>query len=210
MNISILRYDTIGSTNTEAARQARLGVNEGLCVIAGEQTAGRGRYGRTWVSEKDAGLYFSIVLRPRIEPRFLPLITLMTGVAVHDVLREFDVICDIKWVNDLLTGDKKISGILAETVDTPAGLAVVAGIGINLTSQNFSEDLARIATSVEQETGKRIPPDELAEGLTPLLSHFYAILNQRVRSSENHRSLASTVFLLHWEAGSRYAPRQCF
>ena len=66
MNITILRYDSVDSTNTAAAEQARLGAGEGLCIIAGEQTAGRGRLGRTWASPPGSGLYLSIVLRPRI------------------------------------------------------------------------------------------------------------------------------------------------
>ncbi|MEP6788276.1 MAG: biotin--[acetyl-CoA-carboxylase] ligase, partial [Acidobacteriota bacterium] len=177
MNFNIIRYDTVESTNTEAAKQAKLGADEGLCIIAGEQTAGRGRYGRTWVSEKNAGLYFSIVLRPKLEPRSLPLTTLMTGVAVYDALREFGIQPDIKWVNDILVGDKKISGILAETVDTPRGLAVVVGIGVNITSRNFPDEIANLATSIEAETGKRVATDELAEVLTRYLSYFYNILS---------------------------------
>src|SRR5688572_23226363 len=83
MNFTILAYDSIDSTNTEALKQARQGADEGLCILARQQTAGRGRRGRTWVSEKDAGLYFSIVLRPKIETKYLTLITLMAAVAVH-------------------------------------------------------------------------------------------------------------------------------
>ena len=183
MNFTILRYDTIGSTNTEAANQAKLGVDEGLCVIAGRQTAGRGRYGRTWISERGSGLYFSIVLRPKIELRYLPLITLTAGVAVHDALKEFGVSPDIKWVNDILVGDKgdgkKISGILAETVETPAGLAVVVGIGVNLTSANFPEEIRGLATSIKAQTGKVVTPDELAEAITRYLSYFYNILHDQ-------------------------------
>ena len=137
MNFTILRFDTIDSTNTEAANQARRGADEGLCVIARQQTAGRGRQGRAWVSAKDSGLYFSVVLRPLVEAKLLPLITLMTGVAVHDTLKEFGVDPDIKWVNDVLAGEKKICGILAETVETSTGLAVVVGIG----DPAFSVDL---------------------------------------------------------------------
>ena len=184
MNFTILRYDTIGSTNTEAANQAKLGADEGLCVIADQQTAGRGRYGRTWISENGSGLYFSIVLRPKIELRYLPLITLTAGVAVHDALKEFRVRPDIKWVNDILVGDKddgkKISGILAETVETEKGLAVVVvGIGVNLTSANFPDEIAGSATSIKAETGKIVTPDELAEVLTRYLSYFYNILHDQ-------------------------------
>ncbi len=176
MNITILRLETIDSTNSEAARQAKLGADEGLCVIAKQQTAGRGRHGRAWVSEKDAGLYFSIVLRPKMNMRFLPLITLMTGVAVYDALKEFGLKPDIKWVNDVLVGEKKISGILAETVETPKGLAVIVGIGINLTSRNFPDEIADTATSIQAETNLSVSSDVVAEKLTNFIGYFYDIL----------------------------------
>ncbi len=195
MNITILRFDTLDSTNTEAANQARLGAAEGLCVIARRQTAGRGRQGREWVSSEDAGLYFSIVMRPRIDTRSLPLITLMAGVAVHDTLKEFGLKPDIKWVNDILIGDDKISGILAETVDTPAGIAVIVGIGINLTSSSFPEELAATATSIEMETGNSVTADEVAERLTHYLLYFYDIFNDENGSSE---------ILRHWRHRSTY------
>ena len=169
MNFTILRFDKIDSTNTEAINQARRGADEGLCVIASEQTAGRGRHGRTWVSEKDAGLYFSLVLRPKIELRFLPLITLMTAVAVHDALETaFEIECDIKWVNDIHVSEKKICGILAETAETAKGLAVIVGIGINLKSSNFPTELAETATSIEAET--KIKPN--VENFLPILTFF--------------------------------------
>ncbi|PYS87850.1 MAG: biotin--[acetyl-CoA-carboxylase] ligase [Acidobacteria bacterium] len=175
MNITVLTFDSLDSTNTEALKQARLGADEGLCIVAGEQTAGRGRHGRTWVSQKDAGLYFSIVLRPKINTKFLPVITLMTGVVVHDTLQDFGLKPDIKWVNDVLIKEKKISGILAETTETNDGIAVVVGIGINLKSSNFPPEIADIATSLESET-KVAATGNLAESLTKYLTYFYEIL----------------------------------
>ncbi len=195
MNFTILRFDTIDSTNTEAARQARLGADEGLCIIAAQQTAGRGRHGRTWVSEAGSGLYFSIVLRPKLELRHLPLITLMTGVAVHDALKEIGVRPDFKWVNDILVGDKKICGILAETVETPTGLAVIVGIGINLTSRNFPDEIAGTATSIEAETDELKSADTVAESLTRYIAYFYGIL-----ADEN--GPAETIG--HWRQRSTY------
>jgi len=183
MNITILRFDTIDSTNTEAANQARKGADEGLCVVAREQTAGRGRQGRSWISEKDSGLYFSIVLRPKLETRYISLITLAAGIAVYDTLKEFGIDPDIKWVNDVLVREKKISGILAETVETTKGIAVIVGIGINLTSRSFPDELAQIATSIESETtmmrslGPRaIDPMNVETRLTSFLSFWYEIL----------------------------------
>ena len=179
MNFTILRFDQLESTNTEALTQAKRGGGEGLCVVARQQTMGRGRHGRVWVSPPDAGLYFSIVLRPRLETRFLPLITLMTAVAVHDTLEMlYSFECDIKWVNDILVRGKKICGILAETGDTPQGLTVIAGIGINLSSANFPADLGVTATSIADEIGTAAETERLLEHLTRFLSYFYEILQQ--------------------------------
>ena len=176
VNVTLLNFDSIDSTNTEALKQARLGAEEGLCVTARRQTAGRGRHGRAWVSEKDAGLYFSIVLRPRIETQYLPLVTLMAGVAVHDALEEFGIDADIKWVNDLLVMEKKICGILAETTETNEGLAVVVGIGINLKSSNFPPEIADTATSIKDETKQNVTFEELSAVLTRYISYFYSML----------------------------------
>lgn len=177
MNFTILRFDEINSTNTEALEQARRGAAEGLCVIARRQTAGRGRFGRTWVSEKDAGLFFSVVLRPKIEIRFLPLITLMSAIAVHDALeRLYAIDCDIKWVNDIHVAGKKICGILAETTETISGLAVVVGIGINLKQTNFPPEIAETATAIETETGSAPDAETLLQKLTFFLSQFAEIL----------------------------------
>src|SRR2546422_5904157 len=97
----ILGFDSLPSTNLEAARQAVEGAGEGLCVVAGEQTAGHGRLQRQWVSPRGAGLYFSIILRPRFEQSAWPLLTLMAAVAVHDALLDSCALrTDIKWPND--------------------------------------------------------------------------------------------------------------
>lgn len=179
MNFTILRFDQIGSTNDEALRQAKPGADEGLCVISRYQTAGRGRHGRVWTSPPDAGLHFSLVLRPKIEMRLLPLITLMSGVAVHDTLEElFGLDCDIKWVNDVHVRGKKISGILAESCETVKGLAVVVGIGINLRKADYPEELAGLITSVEAETGGAPQFDVLLKTLTDKIKNYYRILQK--------------------------------
>jgi BirA family transcriptional regulator, biotin operon repressor / biotin---[acetyl-CoA-carboxylase] ligase len=195
MNFRILKYDTIDSTNTEAINQAKRGAEEGLCIVAREQTAGRGRHGRNWVSEKDAGLYFSLVLRPKIETHLLPLITLMTAVAVHQSIESaFKIECDIKWVNDIHVQGKKICGILAETVETEKGLAVIVGIGINLKSSNFPPELTERATSIETETGAVPNLDIFLPVLTSFLEKYCDLLYEDV---ENIRQ--------EWSARSSYA-----
>jgi len=178
MDLNILTFEQLDSTNSEAARQARQGAAEGLCVLARQQTDGRGRHGRNWVSGKDSGLYFSVVLRPAIEQWAMPLITLMAGVAVHDTLLEFGLKPDIKWVNDVLVGEKKISGILSELIETRGGPAVIVGIGINLGTSALADEIANIATSIGSETHKIVEPEDVAKVLTRHLSHFYEILNR--------------------------------
>jgi BirA family biotin operon repressor/biotin-[acetyl-CoA-carboxylase] ligase len=177
MNFTILRFDSINSTNTEALNQARRGADEGLCIVAKQQTEGRGRHGRTWISEKDAGLYFSLVLRPKIANKFLPLITLTAAVAVYEVLKKLYALePDIKWANDVHVNGKKICGILAEMSETKTNLAIVVGIGINLNSKNFPPELAAIATSIEEETNQTPNTEDLLQSLVQSLSEFYAIL----------------------------------
>ena len=173
----VLRFDSLPSTNLEAARRAVEGAPEGLCVVAGEQTAGRGRHQRQWLSPKDAGLYFSIILRPRFEQSSWPLLTLMTAIAVHDaLLDECSLQTDVKWPNDILADEKKLCGILAETVETSLGRAVVVGIGINLTSKAFPQDLYEVATSVEAVTGKHPDLEVIVEALVRSLKANYKLL----------------------------------
>jgi BirA family biotin operon repressor/biotin-[acetyl-CoA-carboxylase] ligase len=169
MNFNVLRFDSIDSTNSEALRHARLNAEEGLCIVARQQTAGRGRQGRMWISPKDAGLFLSVVLRPKLEARLLPLITLASAISVYDALAGLWLAPDIKWPNDILVKEKKTCGILAETAETDRGLAVVVGIGINLNSDSFPSELANTATSLEAELGRAVSSSDIEE---PLLKSF--------------------------------------
>src|SRR4030095_10485812 len=172
MTPSIIRFDSLGSTNTEAASWAMQGAPEGLCVVAREQTAGRGRLDREWVSRKDAGLYLSIVLRPSIPQRSLPLITLMASLAARDALIDScDLYTDIKWQNDLLANCSKLSGILEEVLENSIGRAVIVGIGINLTNQSLSEELSAVATSVETATGKTPDSEQVLQAVIAKLGY---------------------------------------
>ncbi|HEY5884130.1 MAG TPA: biotin--[acetyl-CoA-carboxylase] ligase [Pyrinomonadaceae bacterium] len=171
---TVLRFDSLPSTNVEAARRTTEGAAEGLCIVAAEQTSGRGRLGRQWISPKGAGLYFSILLRPTLLQTLWPLLTLMSAVAVHDALLEsYDLVTDIKWPNDIVVGDKKLCGILAETVETNLGAAVVVGIGINLTRHSFPSELQASATSVEDALGKQIDYELILQSLVGNFSARY-------------------------------------
>ena len=174
----VLRFDSLPSTNLEAAERAIKGAAEGLCIVAAEQTAGRGRLDREWVSPKAAGLYFSIVLRPTFSQSAWPLLTLMAAVAIHDaLLASCAVQTDIKWPNDVLAADRKLCGILAETVETQTGRAVVVGIGINLTRFSVKSELENIATSIEAVTGQTPDLESVLSALQNALAGYYQILN---------------------------------
>lgn len=192
----ILRFDSLPSTNLEAARRAIDGAVEGVCVVAREQTAGRGRLQRNWLSPKDAGLYFSIILRPEFDQVAWPLLTLMAGVAVHDALLDScGLVTDIKWPNDILANDRKLCGILAETVETPIGRAVVVGIGINLTTKSFPSELDRFATSIEAATGKTPNLEAVLNSLIRAFSGNYQALHQQTGPEE---------IIARWSAHSSY------
>lgn len=191
----VLRYESLPSTNTELARLASEGAAEGLSVVADEQTAGRGRLQRAWSSPKGAGLYFSILLRPEIAPNYWPLITFMAALAVGDALHEAcDLETDIKWPNDLLSGERKICGILAEIVETPAGRAVILGIGINLTSDAFPPELGNVATSVAEATGRPPARETIVAALLQSLSRWYALLvePEKIVAAWSNRSSYAT------------------
>jgi BirA family transcriptional regulator, biotin operon repressor / biotin---[acetyl-CoA-carboxylase] ligase len=166
--LQVLRFDSLPSTNLEAARHASEGAPEGLFIVAAEQTAGRGRLQRHWASPKNAGIYVSVILRPGVEQKLWPLITLMAAVAVHDVLFETcGLQTDIKWPNDVLFNEKKLCGILADSIETDMGPAVILGIGINLNDNAFPFELRQIATSIQAATSQ-LPDAELL--LTTLAS----------------------------------------
>lgn len=194
----IVRFDSLPSTNTEALRQARLGAPEGLCVLAREQTRGRGRQERVWISPADAGLYFSIVLRPvHLDVGAWPLLTLMAAVSVWDALLEACALeTDIKWPNDILAMERKLGGILAETVETETGRAVVIGIGINLNDEAFPPELKEVAISVSSLTGKTPDAEQLMQSLIRALGIRYKIL-QAVNGED--------MTIKEWSRRSSYA-----
>ena len=179
LKTKVLRFESLPSTNTELSRLASEGAEEGVSVVADEQTAGRGRLQRAWSSPKGAGLYFSILLRPKIATNYWPLITMMAAVAVYDALGDACRLqADIKWPNDLLSGERKICGILAEAIETPSGRAVIVGIGINLTQDAYPTELAGAASSISEAVGRTADREALLTALLRWLTHWYSLLNE--------------------------------
>ncbi len=149
-------FAAVTSTNDVAARLAEAGAPQGTVIVADAQSAGRGRLGRSWASPPRAGLYTSVLLRPR--PEALGLVTLMAGVAIAEGCEESTGIRAIlKWPNDLYVGTRKVAGILAEA-GTAGGMSahVVVGFGINLMPAAYPPDVAARATSIEGELGRAV------------------------------------------------------
>ena len=165
-------YDTIDSTNHQAKAMAKEGAPHGTVLIAGSQTKGRGRLGRTFISPAGAGVYLSVILRPGCAPAELMHLTCAVGVAMCSAVEAVAGIRPgIKWINDLVLNKKKLGGILTElSIDPKTGLVdyAVVGVGINCKQTNFDAELANIATSVAA-AGKEVPVDALAAAMVQQL-----------------------------------------
>ena len=161
-------FGSVGSTNDLARALAGSGAGHGTTVIANEQLAGRGQYGRGWVSAAGLGIYLSMVVRPPLpDPALLPL---RVGVTVAEALERLAPMMRIavKWPNDLLVGGRKLAGILCEGVWAGEQLAsVVVGIGLNLrqSAEDFPLELRSHATSIRRETGATPPLADAAGAL---------------------------------------------
>ena len=171
----IYHFFKVDSTNTVAMHLGEEGEPHGAVVLAEEQTAGRGRAGRSWISEKSAGIHCTVLLRPPIPPAHAPLLTLVAGLAARDAAaEELDAAPDTRWPNDLLVGGKKFSGILTEMHAEPDRVHyAVVGIGINVNQTKMPAELAEIATSLRMETGKVHSRLELLIRLLRYLDRYY-------------------------------------
>jgi BirA family biotin operon repressor/biotin-[acetyl-CoA-carboxylase] ligase len=165
------------STNRVALELGHAGEPESAVVIAEEQTAGRGRAGRSWHSERAMGIYVTLLLRPRLAPVQAPLLTMMAGLSVRSAVQAVTGLAvDLKWPNDLLIRGKKAGGILTEMHAEPGQIRfVIVGIGLNVNQEKFPNELSSVATSLRIETGK---PQSRPELLVRLLREFESDYNR--------------------------------
>lgn len=174
----LIYYDQIDSTNRVAKELAKVGKPAGTVVQAGQQTAGRGQYGRAF-SSPAGGLYFSLILRPDLELAHLPLVTLATGLSCREVLHtSYGLDTRIKWPNDIYLDHKKIAGMLCESVlsDRPELVSsVVVGVGLNVNStvSDFQPELQPLVTTLSAHLNKQIP-------LPSLLTLLVGTINTKV------------------------------
>ncbi|HIT64528.1 MAG TPA: biotin--[acetyl-CoA-carboxylase] ligase [Candidatus Ventrimonas merdavium] len=162
--------DTVDSTNQEARRQAEQGAPDGTLVLAEEQTAGKGRRGRSWSSPKGSGIWMSLVLRPAFGPEKASMMTLLAAMAAARGVRETTgLACQIKWPNDLVLNGRKVCGILTEMSTEQARIRyAIVGIGINANTAGFPKELRDTATSLYAESG--IPADRALLAASVLLA----------------------------------------
>ena len=174
-------YDTIDSTNTRAKELAKGGAPAGTVLIAGNQTSGRGRLGRSFSSPAGKGVYLSVILRPSCKADRLMHLTCAAAVAACEAVEKASGITPgVKWINDLICGKEKLGGILTEMSVNSDGFVdwAVVGIGINCIQKkaDFPTELQEIATSLFLQTGKSCSPVLLAARLTEALYKMHNIL----------------------------------
>lgn len=191
-------YDTIGSTNTRAKELAKEGAPHGSVVIAGSQTGGRGRMGRSFSSPKGMGVYLSVILRPGCTPDKLMHLTCAAGIAGRNAVEKVSGIApDIKWANDLVCGKKKLGGILTELGFSGSLVDyAVVGIGINCCQRNadFPEDIRQIATSLQEQTGSPCSTTLLAAALTEELYEMdKKLFSHKHQLMEDYRRCCITI-----------------
>ena len=177
MERRVYRYETVGSTNTELMALARQGAAEGTVVLAGQQTAGRGRMGRSFQSPAGLGLYGSVLLRS--SPEDAPRIPALAATAVRRAIRRScGLSCGIKWPNDLVLNRKKLCGILTELeweAESGEFSCVIIGAGINVSQDeaDFGPEVAPIAISLAQALGTAPDRTELAAQVIRSLNALY-------------------------------------
>lgn len=184
MGRNIISYKKVDSTNDVAYELAEKGMKEGLVVLADEQSAGKGRHGRRWLSPAKGGIYMSYILRPKIIPNEIPKITLVSAVAVAKAIRElFGLEAMIKWPNDILINGRKVCGILTEMkAEQDSVDFVVVGIGVNVNTK--ASHLPKSASSLKEELNhagraENLSRIELARRILEKIEEDYFILQKK-------------------------------
>ena len=203
----VLLYPTVDSTNTRAKEYEKEHGGKDAVFIARGQTSGRGQQGRSFVSEEGLGLYMSYLCHTSITAADIPYLTAYAAVAVADAVRSLSgARAEIKWVNDVYIGNKKICGILCEggfdSESDRLGYEIV-GIGINLYKRDFKE-LSDIASDIETETGVKVPLSDVAEHILSSLTRLDLRDKRGIAAAYREMSLTLGKRLLVTEGEREY------
>lgn len=174
-NKNIRYYEQLDSTNNKASELALQGAEHGTVVVADSQTAGKGRRGRVWNSPAGDSIYLSVLLRPSFETDKAPMVTLVMAYSVAEALRKRGIVdVQIKWPNDLVISGKKICGILTEMHLQGSEIDhVVVGVGVNVNSTAFPEELVDKATSLFLQCGKLLNKERLIVDIVEIFMKMY-------------------------------------
>lgn len=174
---NIIYYDVVDSTNTVAKRLGKEPGRHGVLVLAESQSAGRGRLGRDWDSPKNEGIWMSLILQPVIDICNASMLTLIAALAVNRGIRNVTKLNSfIKWPNDIIINGKKVCGILTEMSTTKDMLeCIVVGIGINVSNNNFDQDLRDKATSLRGEGYVHNDKIQLLNEIMVSMEYYYDI-----------------------------------
>ncbi len=171
-------FQTIDSTNEEAKRAYGKGASDGSLFVSDQQTSGKGRRGRSWISPKGQDIFFSFLLRPQsLPPECASMVTLIAALAgVKTVESHTDVPCQIKWPNDIVMNGKKVCGILTEmSADMDSIHYLIPGIGFNLNRTQFDESIGATASSVSLESGHEVNRARFVADFTTEFNKLYEI-----------------------------------
>jgi BirA family transcriptional regulator, biotin operon repressor / biotin---[acetyl-CoA-carboxylase] ligase len=179
---SFYSFSEVTSTNDIASQLIGKGAPEGTLVTAEAQTQGRGRQGRVWTTSQGKALAFSLVLKPKLDIRQIPGLTLAAAVAVAQTLEACGLKPEIKWPNDVLLMGKKVCGILTEMGPKHDNrLSVILGIGINLNQEakDFPPAIRSLATSVYRASGRQVDRIKFLQKLMVKVETVYGFMNQK-------------------------------
>ena len=194
---AIQYFHSVSSTNQIARELSRQGCPQGMVVIADEQTEGRGRRGRSWVNSPGKDICMSAVLRPKMESQHAPRFTLATALGVYRVATDLGLAPSIKWPNDVLVEGKKVCGILLEMEGNMDSLdALIVGLGLNVNTDDFPQELCSIATSLSKELDQPLNRREVLCALLDELEPFFdACENEAAFAGmlETYKTSCSTI-----------------
>ena len=216
MDFNIIHFDSIDSTNTYALENIRE-LPHNTVIVADTQTKGRGRHGRTWVSDSSENLYLSFVIKPDIPYKQLPIVNFpqFFSVVVADTFASYGVLPQIKWPNDVLINEKKCAGILSEaSFDGNVFNGLVVGVGINIGDDPTDRLVTKQpASSLSGELGQRVKKDDFFSKMLELYSsasdsfysagflsikksymRYFLYIDKKITLASNNRNIEGVVF----------------
>ena len=188
---NIVYFESVDSTNNIAKESDN---PHGTLFVAETQTGGKGRMGRTWLSEKNCGIFTSLLLMPCIPAESINKLTLIAGLSVCEALTElYKMPFGIKWPNDIVINGKKICGILTEGIVSQHSVKTIIGIGINVNNESFPADLTEKATSIYMLTGKKTQREAIINKFAEIFEKYYIEFTKGIDLTKKYEKLCVNI-----------------